>query len=243
MSRISDHIRTVTQLNADSAESCRGNNAFARAPLSITEDLRNQAQALLGGILRSKTGSGQTVRFVGITSCYRKEGVSTIARLLARTGACQRKVLLVDANLAHPSVHEYFGIQPTPGLLQAISGETMVRNAIRSYLPDLSLLASGTASDGPDHFLPTDLFLPLFPPVAAQYDLILVDLPAVTDDSSTIELCGLLDGVALVVEAERVHWQAGLRAATRLRQSGAPLLGAVLNKRRDYIPDWLYRVL
>jgi Mrp family chromosome partitioning ATPase len=76
-----------------------------------------------------------------------------------------------------------------------------------------------------------------------HYDMVIVDLPAANDDASVFNLAGLLDGVAIVVEAERVHWQAGLRTLARLRQSGAHLIGAVLNKRPNHIPDWLYRVL
>ena len=207
------------------------------------DELHGQAQGLLGSILRSKTRDGRPVRTVGLTSCYRQEGVSTIATVLARAAAAQRRTLLIDANLAHPSLAAFWNIQAEPGLVQAMSGKCQTADCIHQLPSGVSVLTAGLALGQRETFLAADRFLSLVHAISARFDLVLIDLPAVHEEPSTFELCSLLDGVALVVEAERVHWQAGQREVTRLRQSGAHLLGAVLNKRRDYIPNWLYRVL
>ena len=52
-----------------------------------------------------------------------------------------------------------------------------------------------------------------------------------------------LDGVLLVLEAERMRVQVVERAKQLFAQSRVNLLGAVLNKRRMHIPGWLYRRL
>ena len=69
------------------------------------------------------------------------------------------------------------------------------------------------------------------------------DLPAATESSSAIRLAGMLDGVLLVVETERIRREVARHVAGQLSQSGATLLGVVLNKRQQHVPHWLYRTL
>ena len=209
----------------------------------IADGLWNQAQAVFGAIVRAKNERSQPVRTVGLTSCYRQEGVSTVAAVLALAAACQRKVLLVDANLSHPSLDRRFRVKNKPGLTQAIAGQAKPQDCIQASPLGVSVVSAGCDEGQAATFLRPDLVLPVLQAFAADFDLVLVDLPAASDDSSALELSGVLDGVVLVVESERVHWQAGQRTVSRLQQSGVQLMGAVFNKRRDYTPDWLYRVL
>jgi Mrp family chromosome partitioning ATPase len=68
-------------------------------------------------------------------------------------------------------------------------------------------------------------------------------MPAVHDAGPNDRLAGLLDGVLFVIEAERVRWQVAERTTEHLRRANVRLLGAVLNKRRRHVPEWLYRTL
>ena len=58
-----------------------------------------------------------------------------------------------------------------------------------------------------------------------------------------VALYGLVQGVLLVIQSERVRWPVAKRFVTDLERSGANLLGAVMNRRRQHIPGWLYRTL
>jgi Mrp family chromosome partitioning ATPase len=49
-----------------------------------------------------------------------------------------------------------------------------------------------------------------------------------------------VDGVVLVVQAEKTRWQVAEQAKRILEESGARLLGAVINRRRYHIPQALY---
>jgi len=53
----------------------------------------------------------------------------------------------------------------------------------------------------------------------------------------------LVDGVILVVTAEDTRWEVAQAAAQRLTQAGAKLIGSVFNRRRYYMPKWLYNNL
>ena len=218
-------------------------NANLQHPSAIADGLWNQAQAVFGAIARAKNETNHPVRTVGLTSCYRQEGVSTVAAVLALAAACQRKVLLVDANLTHPSLDRRFRVKTTPGLLQLMDGQATPGDCIQASPLGVSVVSAGCAEGPAATFLRPDRVLSVLQTFTPDFDLVLVDLPAAGDDSSALELSGVLDGVVLVVESERVHWQAGQRTVSRLQQSGVRLIGAVFNKRRDYTPDWLYRVL
>jgi len=50
----------------------------------------------------------------------------------------------------------------------------------------------------------------------------------------------LMDCVVLVVESERTRMRSLKRAYRSLQDTGVDFLGAVLNKRRYYVPRWIY---
>jgi protein-tyrosine kinase len=79
--------------------------------------------------------------------------------------------------------------------------------------------------------------------LTSQFDLVIVDLPPVSESTLAQSLTRGLDGVVLVVEAERTRAHA-LRAARRsIESSGGNIVGVVLNKRRLHIPQFIYRRL
>jgi Mrp family chromosome partitioning ATPase len=73
------------------------------------------------------------------------------------------------------------------------------------------------------------------PPVFA-----IVDLPPVTEAGLTRRVGRLLDGVLLVVAAEEIDRHVAEHSRDWLLQSNVKIIGSILNKRRKYVPDWLY---
>lgn len=76
-----------------------------------------------------------------------------------------------------------------------------------------------------------------------DFDLVVFDLPPAGDSAGGDRLAAMMDGVLLVIEAERVRWQVAQRTKERLLHGDARLLGAVLNKRQRHVPGWLYQTL
>ena len=52
-----------------------------------------------------------------------------------------------------------------------------------------------------------------------------------------------VDGVILVVEAEKTRWQTVRKVKDSISRVGGNILGVVLNKRRYYIPQSIYKHL
>ena len=197
-------------------------------------------ERLLLGIRGSKK-----LRVLAITGSHRHEGVSAIAANLATSlaGLGQGDVLLVDANLHNPSVHETFKTKLSPGLAETLSNGNDGGAVTSSQVHNLDILSAGSTKRSFSEILNSDEFRKLLISMKKAYRFIILDLPAVNEASWTIRLARLCDGVCLVVEAERSRWEVVDRTREQLVRSNANVLGVVLNKRRMHIPEWLYRTL
>ncbi|MCA9156787.1 MAG: CpsD/CapB family tyrosine-protein kinase [Planctomycetales bacterium] len=181
---------------------------------------------------------------LGVTSCYPGEGVSTVAvQLSLAAAATGMRVLLVDLNWKRPAIHETFGVQRGPGLSEALANAGRQDPPIQaSSIPNLSLLTVGNFVGDFNLAISLERMAGLIRSLH-DYDLIVFDMCESAEAGPSLSLSSLLEGVLLVIEAERVRWEVALRVKELLVRSGVNVLGAVLNKRRRRIPRWLYRTL
>src|SRR5437763_2361808 len=93
----------------------------------VPDELREHYRVLLQRLGWPGGGPPDTPRALGVTSCRRGEGVSTVAACLAATAAAsgQGPVLLVDADLARPAAHSLLGVSPAPGLSEALADRSV----------------------------------------------------------------------------------------------------------------------
>ena len=171
---------------------------------------------------------------VGITSCRRGEGTSTVALglALAAAQASRKKVLLVDANFLAPAVHEALAVDPAPGLIEIIGGSQALDLALQPTGFD-SLWALPAGLDPPDATAgkPSMDIVGLFAALAMDFSFIVVDLPPIDRLDAALGAATAIDGVVLVIEAECTGRNLA-RSAAQVLADGR-LLGAVLNKFQD----------
>lgn len=74
-----------------------------------------------------------------------------------------------------------------------------------------------------------------------EYRYILIDCPSMREADHAVVLAPLVDGIVLVVEANRTQKEQFLYAERTIEYAGGRILGHVLNKRTYVIPDWLHR--
>lgn len=79
--------------------------------------------------------------------------------------------------------------------------------------------------------------------VRKRYDLILIDSRPISDGMDATLLSCLADGTVLIVDAGTYRWQVVRSAVEHIQSQQGTLLGIVLNKRRHYIPNFIYRRL
>jgi Mrp family chromosome partitioning ATPase len=207
----------------------------------------SEAQHYYLTLLRSILPAGiaeNPITTLGVTSCYPGEGVSTVAvQLSVAAAATGMRVLLVDLNWKRPTIHKTFDVERGPGLSEALANEGRQDPPIQaSHIPNLSLLTVGNFVGDFNLAISLERMAGLIRSLH-DYDLVVFDLCESAEAGPSLSLSSLLEGVLLVIEAERVRWEVALRVKELLVRSGVNVLGAVLNKRRQRIPKWLYRTL
>ena len=203
-------------------------------------------EALMRRLQNMDNGSRGQPQTIGLTSCARGEGVSTVAANLAIHAAAvfSRPVLLVDAHAAHPSSSRMFRLKGSPGLAEALLGQIDPTDCIQpSRLENLSVLAAGSGTESAKGIYNSAALTKFLGALQREFGFIVFDLPTANELSPCFALAAKFDGVLLVIEAERVKSEVARWVKQQLVQSGAKLLGVILNKRREHLPGWLYRAL
>jgi tyrosine-protein kinase Etk/Wzc len=184
-------------------------------------------------------------QIVGVTSSGAGEGVSTVAISLAAAAASMldEQVLLVEQAVIGSLAH-WLGLSTSRGIRDYLDGTADLSDCLAATaIERLSLLPAGAPPGGMARPRDTATFPMLLDALRPRFGLIVVDLPPVDAVDGCLPSVGSLDGVLLLIAAERVSGAAAHRAANRLRLAGANLLGAVLNARTEHTPDWLTRHL
>ena len=178
-------------------------------------------------------------KLVGITSCGRKAGATTLATHLAaslsETG--EGNVLYVDANPdLGPSVQAFYRGKQATGVAAVL--DQGARSAAMVNENFYMAALNETGLPGKVGVLPKKLANLLPKMKASDFDYIIFDLPPVTQTSATARVAGLLDMTLLVLESEKTHGDLAKQVTGLLKQSRADV-AAVLNKHRRYIPRGL----
>ena len=174
------------------------------------------------------------------------DGSTTTASNFAGTLANDRqaKVLLVDANLRTPRLHDMCQVDHTPGLSDYVEKED------EPVLPipwkgstSLSVLPCGSLHSGPVSLFESGRFDKFLEEMREQFDYVILDGAPLPKFPELRVICSKVDGVVLVVKAGDTRRQVALRAKKELEEAGAKILGVVINKRKYYIPEWIYKRL
>jgi protein-tyrosine kinase len=208
--------------------------------LEVEHDMVQLYQAAQG---QFDLNRGRIFQFIGSAA---REGTSTVAREFARTVALRlgKSVLLLDADPESPTHQQAFNINITYGIKEATKEGASIVEAL--YRVDETSLFVGVFSVNSAYG--ADLFdSPKIDSVWEQlrkrFDVIVVDSPPAGSSAIGFALCRTVDGVIIVLEAEKTRWPVVVSTKKRILQNGGTILGVVLNKRKYHIPDCVYRRL
>jgi polysaccharide biosynthesis transport protein len=191
-------------------------------------------------------GVDQPIRTLLVTSAGPSEGKSTVAANLAVVMAqAGLKVTLIDCDLRRPTLHKQFNQVNRAGLTDVIlhdptqwSGVT-----IASGVPNLSLLLSGSLPPNPSELLGSKRMRQLLEHLHQFNDVVIVDAPPLLPVTDALVLAPQTDGVLMVIDYGGTRIGEAVQGRTQLDQSGARILGVVMNKiptgRRGY--SYYYR--
>lgn len=183
--------------------------------------------------LRTSIFSDQNVspQTLLVTSAIPREGKSTIvANLASAIAQSERRVIVVDANLRLPTLHEIFNLSTKVGLSSLLRQEVTLAEALQdSGIPGVQVITSGPLSPNAARLLDSPHMLAQIEQLKQQADVVLIDAPAVLAVTDAAVLAPLVDGVLLVVGRTQVQQEAVRAARWQLASINATLVGVVVN--------------
>lgn len=166
-----------------------------------------------------------------ITSASPKEGKTTTAINLAIAyGQANQRVLLIDGNLHQPMLHQIFSIPNVLGLTSILAGQCSFEQAImESGIRNLTVLPSGPYPSHSLDPLASEETTVLLAAGKVDYDVILIDSPALLAVTESSEWALHSDGVLLVIRSGKVKEDGIQKAKLLLDQLQVKIIGSVLN--------------
>jgi Mrp family chromosome partitioning ATPase len=190
----------------------------------------------------------QDLRILFLTSANPGAGTTTSALALATQLAqmSSGQVLLIDASQSASNLTQQLGLSKERGFRDLVfntQSPPLLQDCVLQVasLP-FHLLPNGKYVRGNEH-LTAERLGPLLDQLGSQYRFVVIDGDAVYSAADTLVISTQVDGVIMVVRAEDTRWEVAQAAVQRLTQAGAKLVGSVFNRRKYYMPKWLYKNL
>jgi Mrp family chromosome partitioning ATPase len=191
-----------------------------------------------------KAKSGKILLVVG---CTEREGAtyvaSNLARVLATTAG--EPVLCMDANFHDPSLTRSFQGPEAPGLSDAY-GNGRARD-VSSVLragdsPNLYLLGAGRTRIIPGAFFDSTEFDALLTSFRRTFRFVVMDGAPLLKHPDAMHLAARCDGVLFVVRYKHLKREVIRKGIEMIESVNAPILGAVLNRRKFAIPTLVHKL-
>ena len=190
-------------------------------------ELREQFRKIAASLYRLR--EVRPLKVVMVVSAVPGEGktLSSVNLALTLSESYASRVLLLDADLRRPTVHQVFNLPNTVGLREELSftsGSVVAPVSISGYL---DVLTAGTAAIDPMNALTSDRMRSILAHSAERYDWVLIDTPPVELLSDARLLASEADGAILVVRAGSTPYLLAQRAIAAI--GAERVLGVILN--------------
>ena len=175
------------------------------------------------------TGLERDTKLVMVTSASPGEGKTLTSTNLALTlsQSYRRRVLLIDADLRRPSVHQIFGLPNVLGLSNGLKSEIEEKLSLIPVSEHLTVLPAGRPDPDPMSGLTSERMRRILEEAALRFDWIIIDTPPVGFLSDAKLLVSMVDVVLFVVRAGRSPYRLIQRALDAVGKNR--ILGVVLN--------------
>jgi capsular exopolysaccharide synthesis family protein len=221
-------MATLGILPALAPNACKGSD-----PLLSTGVPPNFAEAfrtLRTNVLFSSADEG--ARVLVVTSTGPGEGKTMVASNLS-IGLAQagQRVLLIDADMRRPRLHDVFTQPQEPGLSNLLVGTASAGEGIcKTDTSGLWVLPSGRIPPNPAELLGSQRFRDFLRTLKEHFDCIVVDSPPAMAVADAAIVAHLATGVVFVVGADMTARQGAKAAIEQLDHARARFVGAVLNR-------------
>ena len=188
--------------------------------------------------------SDEKVKSIIFTGTKRGSGCSrtAVGFAISLSKAYNHRVLLIDANLKNPGIHKFFNSPDTYGLFDVFfNNNTTIDKRTQERL--FVITCNGDHAAEVDGVLGSNRFEKFLSKMRERFDYIILDCPPVTTNPEIRFISSKVDGTILMIESGKTRRYVALKAKQEIEMAGGRFLGTVLNRRKYYIPGWIYRRL
>jgi capsular exopolysaccharide synthesis family protein len=166
-----------------------------------------------------------------ITSALPSEGKTATAVntavSLTQTGS---RVILIDADMRKPRLHQIFGMKGDAGLSNFLSGAAGLKEVIHeTVVPNLFVVPCGAIPPNPAELILSNRLRRMIEALGQYFDFVILDSPPLLNVSDARILSTACEASILVVKAFSTSRHLVKRAVDDISTSTARLAGTVLN--------------
>jgi polysaccharide biosynthesis transport protein len=173
------------------------------------------------------------VQVIAVVSAVSREGKTSLSAQLAISlaRATGEPILLIDADLRAPDLHEFFAVPKEPGLAEVLAQGCTVREAIQHPAADslVYLLPAGKLQKSPHILLSQGNLKSVIDQVRSEYHYVVIDTPPILSASESLAVAKSADGVLICTLSETSRTGQLRRTYERLFNVGARVIGVVLS--------------
>ena len=238
--QIRDHIASnllgeVANLPTRSHSPSRVNSQRITKQLRLYEESVDNLSAIMMHIAESKP------MVFSVTSASSNEGKTTLSSQLAISSARSNfgQTLLIDADLRSPSLHRLFDLPMQPGLIDALSESTDLKELIRpTQIENLDVLTAGKLTSSPRRYFSDNSWQQLLTRLQNQYEYIVIDTPPVLAASESLAISKECDHTLMCVLRDVSVADSVRRAYERLIAADVNVVGYAFSG----VPQYEYAI-
>lgn len=202
------------------------NNLITKNPDPILSEALKTARINIMYTLSDEEAGGKTLM---VTSAFSSEGKTTTSVNLATTLAqTQSRVLLIDADLRRPRVHDYIGVKNTSGLSNHLGGFADVDAVInRAEEFGFDYITAGDIPPNPAELLASNKFKEFVKQIKESYDYIVFDTPPVNAVADALAVVPTVKNVVFVCRCGVSITNEVEKAISALEFTKAKILGFI----------------
>lgn len=195
----------------------------------FSESIRSLRTSTLVGLNEAEK------RIILVTGVGKEPGKSMVALNLAASFGKLEKTLLVDVDLRSPSIGKTFKLdRDHPGIMDFVARKVKFSECIHRQLDSQLFVVPGREShNDPMIYLSRSRFSSLLQKLGVLYERVIIDTPSLSSYSDALVVSKYVDGIVLVCDPDNTKKDDLLHTIQKLQETGAPLMGVVLNKVKD----------
>ena len=203
---------------------------------SISEDYRTVRTSIM------LSNADRPPRTIVFTSSLPGEGKSaTVANLAVSFAHMGKRVLMIDADMRKPRLHQIFRARMNRGLSGYLTGKVPIEEAIQNTgIENVWLMPSGLIPPNPVELLGSTKMGVFMEAVKKGFDYVFIDSPPLWAVVDALVLGSVADSVILIVQPEKTTQKPFLKAVGELRKGKARILGVLFNQVKGSRKDYLY---